>query len=175
MSTVVNVQQNLGINVTDGKTVVNVGYPQNVTLDIAAMQPSINVEDKPLTLDVQGNLGGSIGTEITLVAGQNLSALRAVTTNGSGDAVYASNTSLSNALVVGITKTATAIASQVQIVPSGLLVDLFWNWTKGPVFLGTNGMLTQTAPTSGAIVVQIGRAITPTHLQVDIDTTILTV
>ena len=54
-------------------------------------------------------------------------------------------------------------------------MDLFWNWTKGPVFLGTNGMLTQTAPTSGAVAVQIGRAITSTQLQVDIDTTILTV
>lgn len=175
MSTVVNVQQNLGINVTDGKTVVNVGYPQNVTLDIASMQPSINVEDKPLTLDVQGNLGGSIGTELTLVAGQNLSALRAVTTNNLGEAVYASNTSVPNALVVGITKTAAAVGGQVQIAPSGLLMDLFWNWTKGPVFLGTNGMLTQTAPTSGAVAVQIGRAITSTQLQVDIDTTILTV
>lgn len=175
MSTVVNVQQGIGINVTDGKTVVNVGYPQNVTLDIVGTQPLINVDDKPVTLNIEGNLGGSIGNELTFVAGQNLSALRAVTTNALGQAVYANNTSLADAIVVGITKTSATSGSQIQVLPSGLLVDANWNWVKGPVFLGVNGVLTQTVPTNGSILVHIGKALTATQLQIDIDIFITTI
>lgn len=116
-----------------------------------------------------------LNVDLSLTAGVNLSALRAVTTDGSGNAVYASNDTLSNAVVVGITETAANAGGAVSVRTAGVVEDSSWTWTKGPVFLGINGTLTQSAPTAGAIVVQIGRAITATKLQVDIEPIIQTV
>jgi hypothetical protein len=116
-----------------------------------------------------------ISDDITLVAGENLSALRAVTSNSSGQAVYASNDTLANAQVVGITNGAVTSGANATIKISGILTDANWNWTKGTVYLGTNGTLTQTVPTNGAIVVHVGKALTATTLIIDIDTIIQTV
>lgn len=116
-----------------------------------------------------------LNVDLSLTAGMNLSALRAVTTDGSGNAVYASNDTLSNAVVVGITETAANAGGAVSVRTAGIVTDSNWSWTKGPVYLGNNGTLTQTAPTGGLIICQVGRAIGPTKLQIDVEPTIETV
>lgn len=128
-------------------------------------------------LSVRISSGGlvPISDDISLTASVSLSALRAVTTDSNGDAVYASNDTLANAQVIGITSNAANAGNGVTIKTSGILTDANWSWTKGTVFLGTNGTLTQTPPTGGAIVVHVGRALTATTLQIDIDTIITTV
>ncbi len=135
----------------------------------------VNVDQSNITLDIASGGLVPISDDITLVAGENLSALRAVTTNSSGQAVYASNNTLANAQVVGITNGAVTSGANATIKISGILTDANWNWTKGTVYLGTNGTLTQTVPTNGAIVVHIGKALTSTQLIIDIDTIIQTV
>lgn len=148
MSTTINVRRD---DLTVGLTT------QNVTLEIAS--------------------GGLVPlvADLSLNAGEALSALQAVTSDGNGDAVYASNDTLANAQVIGITETAASSGAAVAIRTSGLMTDPSWSWTKGPVYLGTNGALTQTAPSGGAIVVQVGKAMTATKLLVDIELTITTV
>ena len=135
----------------------------------------VNVDQSNITLDIASGGLVPISDDITLVAGENLSALRAVTTNSSGQAVYASNNTLANAQVVGITNGAVTSGANATIKISGILTDANWNWTKGTVYLGTNGTLTQTVPTNRAIVVHIGKALTATQLNIDIDTIIQTV
>lgn len=135
----------------------------------------VNVDQSNITLDIASGGLVPISDDITLVAGENLSALRAVTTNTSGQAVYATNDTLANAQVVGITNGAVTSGANATIKISGILTDANWNWTKGTVYLGTNGTLTQTVPTSGAIVVHVGKALTSTQLLIDIDTIIQTV
>ncbi len=135
----------------------------------------VNVDQSNITLDIASGGLVPISDDITLVAGENLSALRAVTTNSSGQAVYASNDTLANAQVVGITNGAVTSGANATIKISGILTDANWNWTKGTVYLGTNGTLTQTVPTNGAIVVHVGKALTSTQLIIDIDTIIQTV
>ena len=135
----------------------------------------VNVDQSNITLDIASGGLVPISDDITLVAGENLSALRAVTTNSSGQAVYASNNTLANAQVVGITNGAVTSGANATIKISGILTDANWNWTKGTVYLGTNGTLTQTVPTNGAIVVHVGKALTSTQLIIDIDTIIQTV
>ena len=135
----------------------------------------VNVDQSNITLDIASGGLVPISDDITLVAGENLSALRAVTSNSSGQAVYASNNTLANAQVVGITNGAVTSGANATIKISGILTDANWNWTKGTVYLGTNGTLTQTVPTNGAIVVHIGKALTSTQLIIDIDTIIQTV
>jgi hypothetical protein len=146
-----------------------------ISLNIADEDVKLNVDQSTITLDVASGGLVPISDDLTLVAGENLSALRAVTTNSSGQAVYASNNTLANAQVVGIVYTAASLGANVTIKISGILTDANWNWTKGTVYLGTNGTLTQTVPTGGAIVVHVGKALTATQLIIDIDTIIQTV
>jgi hypothetical protein len=148
-----------------------VSYTINVNQDTLR----VNVDQSNITLDIASGGLVPISDDITLVAGENLSALRAVTSNSSGQAVYASNDTLANAQVVGITNGAVTSGANATIKISGILTDANWNWTKGTVYLGTNGTLTQTVPTNGAIVVHVGKALTATQLIIDIDTIIQTV
>jgi hypothetical protein len=148
-----------------------VSYTINVNQDTLR----VNVDQTNITLDIASGGLVPISDDITLVAGENLSALRAVTSNSSGQAVYASNDTLANAQVVGITNAAATSGANATIKISGILTDANWNWTKGTVYLGTNGTLTQTVPTNGAIVVHVGKALTATQLLIDIDTIIQTV
>lgn len=139
------------------------------------MATEVIIEKPRITLDIQSGGLVPLNVDLSLTAAVNLSALRAITTDGSGNAVYASNDTLSNAVVVGLTETAANAGSAVSVRTAGIVTDANWTWTKGPVFLGTNGALTQTAPSGGAIVVQLGRAITATQLLIDIEPTIQTV
>lgn len=175
MSQIVNtINQQLVLNVPAAGDTINVN--DEVILNIMDLNPTLGIINNIVNLDVES--GGLVpvgnGT-LTLTAGTNLSALRAVTTNGAGEVVYASNATLSDAVVVGITETSASTGSQVNILTAGTITDGSWNWTKGPVYLGTNGMLTQVAPTNGSIVVHLGRAITSTTILIDIDILIQTV
>lgn len=136
---------------------------------------ALNVVNENITLNIESGGLVAVSQDLQLTAGVSLSALRAVTTNSSGQAIYASNNTLGNAQVVGITMGAASSGAQVGVKTFGPMSDASWNWTKGPVFLGTNGALTQTAPSGGAIIVQVGRALTATQLFVDVETTITTV
>lgn len=137
--------------------------------------PIIDIQRPNVTLDIQSGGLVPLNVDLSLTAGVNLSALRAVTTDGSGNAVYANTNTLSNAVVVGVTETAANAGNTVSVRTAGIIEDANWTWTKGPVFLGTNGTLTQSAPTGGAIVVQVARAITATKIQIDIEPIIETV
>jgi hypothetical protein len=63
----------------------------------------------------------------------------------------ADSTSVHN--IVGITNQASVTGSPIDIVTSGMIHDDSWSLLDGPVFLGVNGILTQSAPTSGYLVV----------------------
>jgi hypothetical protein len=89
--------------------------------------------------------------------------------------VYATPDTLANAVVIGISTTAGNTGETITIKTSGQITDASWNWTKGAIYLGANGVLTQTAPTGGSIVVHVAKAITATTLIIDIDTIIQTV
>ena len=145
------------------------------TLNVDQRSVIVNVNSDEITLDIKSGGLVPISDDVSLTAGVSLSALRAVTSNSSGQAVYASNDTLANAQVIGITSNAASAGAGVTIKTSGILTDSNWAWTKGTVYLGTNGQLTQTSPSGGAIVVHVGRALTATTLQIDIDTIIETV
>ncbi len=139
------------------------------------MNPTIRIERPNIRLQISGGGLVPISDDVSLTAGVSLSALRAVTSDANGEAVYASNDTLANAQVIGITSNAAVAGAGVTIKTSGIMTDASWSWTKGTVYLGSNGTLTQTAPSGGAILVHVGRALTATTLQIDIDTIIQTV
>jgi hypothetical protein len=155
-------------------TTVNV-LDNDLIVDIVENKPTVNVVTQALTLDIES--GGIVAANIdtSLTAGMSISALRCITTNSSGEAVYATPDTLANAVVIGISTTAGNTGETITIKTSGQLLDASWNWTKGAIYLGANGVLTQTAPTGGSIIVHVAKAITATTLIIDIDTIIQTV
>lgn len=89
----------------------------------------------------------------TYTAGVNLSGQRVVVLDESRNAIYADNTVASHALTIfGLTKGAALLGEQVEILRNVEVTEPTWNWMSGmPIYLGTNGLMTQTAPTSPAL------------------------
>lgn len=155
-------------------TTVNV-LTNNLIVDVVEETATVNLVTESITLDIES--GGIVAANIdtTLVASTSLSALRCITTDGSGQAKYATPDTLANAVVIGISTTAANTGENITVKTSGQLTDASWSWTKGTIYLGANGVLTQTAPSGGSIVVHVAKAITATTIIIDIDTTITTV
>lgn len=104
-----------------------------------------------------------------ITAPRDIGGHRVVTVDGD----YADSTILGHAYIIaGITTGATSNGAVMQVRYSGEIIEDTWNWTEGLVFLGTNGLLTQTAPTTGFMVV-IGVAKNKTTLLVRIQQPII--
>lgn len=147
----------------------------STTVNVLNNTVQVNLVEQDITLDILS--GGIVAANIdtSLVAGESISALRCITTNGSGQAVYATPDTLANAVVIGISTTSGSSGETITVKTTGELTDASWNWTKGAIYLGANGVLTQTAPSGGSIVVHVAKAITTTKILIDIDTIITTV
>lgn len=107
---------------------------------------------------------------ITETAGVNLSGHRAVIQNWStGELEYADNTNLDHMnSVLGITTQAANSGNECEVRIYGPLTEPTWDFTDNlPVFLSTNGYLTQNKPTSG-FMLQMGFPIDSTTLMVDL-------
>ena len=145
------------------------------TINVRQDTVSVDIKQYDVVLDIVS--GGIVPAAIdtTLVASTSLSALRCITTDSSGLAKYATPDTLANSVVIGISTTSASTGQNITIKTSGQITDASWNWTKGAIYLGANGALTQTAPTGGSIIVHVAKAITATTLIIDIDTIIQTV
>lgn len=108
-------------------------------------------------------------TRVSRTAGEDIGGHRVVIQYTDGCVYYASNTSDSHKhAILGITTGAVSSGNTATIQTYGELTEPSWTWTPGlPVFLSTNGLLTQTAPSSGFVLV-IGTAQTATKLFVSI-------
>lgn len=123
---------------------------------------------------VPGPPGGDGSTDIQKIAGEALGGHRAVVLNGSGQAIYADRSTPSHAhKMLGITTGAASSGASVTIRTRGEITEGSWAWTLDlPIFLGTSGQLTQTAPASG-FVARIGFPINATTIYIDIHQTIV--
>lgn len=99
---------------------------------------------------IQGPKGDPGGSEITEIAGAAIGGHRVVVLDATGRAVYASNDQLGHATrIVGITKHAAVEGAPVGLQIYGAMTEPTWSWdTSLPVFLGSDGLLTQTQPTA---------------------------
>jgi hypothetical protein len=117
------------------------------------------------TLDSEGNeqeigIGepGPAGPDtrfIREIAGEALGGNRVVIVDDDSKAYYADRSISSHTnRVLGITTSAVSQDVFVDIQIFGIMVEPSWNWTMElPIFLSTSGVLTQTAPTSGFILI----------------------
>lgn len=108
-------------------------------------------------------------TDIEVLAGEIIGGQRAVIVNNN-TAYYADNTNLDHKkYFIGISKHAVqSIGSRLNVAVKGEFTEPSWNWEYDkPIYLGTNGMLTQTPPLVGLVFV-LGYVITPTKIFIDI-------
>jgi hypothetical protein len=115
----------------------------------------------------RGPVGPSGGSALTVTAGAALGGHRVVYLDAFEKAQYASNQTASHALVMlGMTLGAAVLDDPVDVQRSGEVTEPTWDWIlEQPVYLGDNGLLTQTPPNSPALFQRIvGFPITATTL-----------
>jgi len=77
--------------------------------------------------------------------------------------------------VLGLTLGAAAAGDDAQVQSAGLVTEPSWAWVpEEPVFVGAEGIPTQSAPTDAAFLLVIGFAITATSMRVRIESPIYT-
>jgi hypothetical protein len=143
------------------------------TPDIEILDAGIQVVEV-ITEGPQGPSGGVGPRFITLTAQYAVSGHRVVAASFSGVGIYAdaSTPSLASS-VLGITTGATEIGGAMAVQCDGEMVEPSWTWEQNkPIFCGPNGVLTQTAPTSGFSLV-VGIATSPTSIVVSVKQPIL--
>lgn len=102
----------------------------------------------------------------TVTAGEDLGGHRAVRI-ADGLAHYADNQNVSTiGEVAGITRHAAVQGAEVLVQFAGPVLEPSWSWSSGPVYLGTNGLLVQSRPATGAVL-HIAQAVTPTRILID--------
>lgn len=105
---------------------------------------------------------------ITAACGEILSALKVVRSSLTGVRLASADDGISVESVLGITLTAANLNESVQVIVSGEMQDASWNWVaEKKLFLGLNGNLTQSVPTTGQLIC-LGVAITANKILVHI-------
>jgi hypothetical protein len=105
-----------------------------------------------------------------------LSGHRMVTLDSTGGAMYASNDNVTHAnRVLGMTTGAADVSATAYIQNFGELVEPTWNWILDtPVYLSTDGHLTQTPPALPAVFTLIvGFPVAATSMFINIQSPII--
>lgn len=105
-------------------------------------------------------------------AGEPMSALRGVYELAGFVYKLDQQDSLHIDYFLGITISSAALGREVVVKRSGTIDDASWNWDPGLVYLGADGMLTQTPPTTGWELV-VGNSPSPQRLNLDFDEPVL--
>ena len=110
------------------------------------------ITDAGITPGPQGRPGASGGGTAQIVSSIPIGGHRAVAVANNGAAVYADNATRYKT-VMGVSTGASEQGAMVDIQTFGKMMEPSWNWdvSKG-LFLGSNGLLVQDVPESGAIV-----------------------
>jgi hypothetical protein len=108
-------------------------------------------------------------TRISRPAAEPISGQRVVATDSNGDFIYADSSTPAHAQsTIGVTIGAAAQGDTATAIALGPLTENSWTWTPGSlIFLGTNGTLTQTAPSTGFVMV-VAKAVTATTIFVNV-------
>ena len=131
-----------------------------------AQQNGFEGTEEEWLASLQGSAGGSL---LTKIAGEDISALLAVFISA-GSAFKADKDALAEASgIVGVTTTAALSGEAVSVQIEGEMTDASWSWSVSPspnIYLGSNGALTQTAPTAGYLV-RVGVATSATSMRIN--------
>ena len=151
---------------------VAIAPPPVIEVEVEAASP-IEIEVLPGGIVYRGEETTSLNSN-SFVAEYSLSALRAVIVNNDSRLEYASSNIAEHSFsIVGVLKDAIAVGDSGKALIQGSLSDSSWNWTLGtPIYLGVDGMLTQSAPSTGFQII-LGKPTSPTTVYFEIGEPIL--
>lgn len=113
-----------------------------------------------------GPVGPAGGAGFTRTAGETLGAHRAVFTVD-GNVYYCDHTVEQSVLLyLGLTLNSAVLNEPVTVLRAGELEDPSFTFTAGPIYMGLDGMLTQTIPETG-YAFQLGYAESATKIVLD--------
>lgn len=118
----------------------------------------------------RGPAGPSGGSSMVATAGSDVGGHRLVYLDAFGAARYADARTPSHAaIVLGMTTGAATAGAALDVVRVGEVEEPSWSWAPGmPVFLGVDGVPTQSLPATAAFSLVVGFAISATRLFVSI-------
>ena len=113
-------------------------------------------------------------TDISLPTNSVISGFKVIRVDSSGFAKYASNDDIThNDKVIGVSTQSITDNTPVLVRTEGFMDDAGWTFTPGdPIYVGLNGSITQTVPSSGFIL-NLGQALTATRILINIKTSII--
>lgn len=138
----------------------------DVVIEESAPQEVIVTESEQGPPGPRGPIGPSGGSALSVTAGQDIGGHRLVLLNAQGDAIYADARQLSHAeVVVGLTVFAAVQGQSIDIVRAGIVEEPSWSWVADqPVYLGLDGVPTQTLPPGALFGLVVGFPIALTKL-----------
>lgn len=115
---------------------------------------------------LKGDTGAGSGAVLAMVATSDLGGNRAVTLNNQ-NVIYASSDNINPNGVIGFTANAVVTGDTINII-TGNDLGGFSNLIAGqPIYLSTNGTITQTVPSTG-ILQMLGSALSDTKINIKI-------
>lgn len=109
-----------------------------------------------LTINEPGPQGiaGQNGGSIIKVAGESIGGHRVVAADSNGLVIYAGSNHTDRP-PIGVSYTAANIGESLAIISSGNEIsEPSWSWNmSSPIYAGIDGILTQTPPTSGLLII----------------------
>ena len=161
--------QRLEVTASDLQFTVNETVQQLNVLQPA--RPQLDVFNNELTLEIgtpsiNYNVYSDSQPIVVVTAGEDLGGQRAIYVDN-GQAFYADHTDVNiPGQVVGITRNAATVGSEIAVQYTGEMTDPGWEFTPGPVYVGAIGALIQNRPAIGWTL-KIGTALTSTRLLIE--------
>lgn len=137
--------------------------------EVSIGEPPANMSLEFVIGGIKGDKGDPGGVTVTRVAFDSLAGNRVVIQNSDDTVSYASSDNASHAnRVLGVTTHAATATAEIAIQLSDVMAEVSWSWEpNAPVFLSSDGMLTQDINSTGLFFLQVGTALSATKLLID--------
>ena len=164
--------QGVALTAQSSETVLS-AQPTEIALNLQAQEVALNLQSNEVVLNALtgATIINNYGSDtVAVTAAENLGGHRIVTVEG----YYASkDTATDKNKVLGMTTGAVSSGGEATVQVSGFIEESSWNWNVNlPVFLSTNGQLTQSAITSGFSLI-VGKPRTATNMFISISEPII--
>lgn len=148
------------------QTVYDINRVSDSVYSVQQVPQCYDVEYTPYAV-ISGGSGGGM-PDVELTTAMFISGHRAVCVMSDGLVHYADADTVSTAGILGITTAAAGTGELIPIRTAGELQHNGWIWSIGdPVFVGSNGMLTQS-PAGSEYVAMVGIAISEDTINIEV-------
>lgn len=168
VSVTVEARPAAAVEVTESVTHLTFTPAQVPQITIQSAVPSTTIEVCRQGPPGPQGIPGPVGSQFSVTAAVPLGGHRVIALNADRKGVYADQADVLATTVVGFSASAAVVGDGVMLVQSGPLEYPAGGLTpEQPVFLGSDGLITQTPPSSGWLL-RVGTALATDYIAVDI-------